>query len=116
IYTMTIVIFGWVLFRSAGITEAIDYIRSMLGMGSGAATEPIAVLYLHDYRFAYIAGIIACFPVISRAKAFYDRRKSDRICCAAIELSFISALAVLFLISASYLIKGTYNPFIYFNF
>lgn len=116
IYTMTIVIFGWVLFRSAGITEAIDYIRSMLGMGSGAATEPIAVLYLQDYRFAYIAGIIACFPLISRAKAFYDHRKSDRICCAAIELSFISALAVLFLISASYLIKGTYNPFIYFNF
>lgn len=116
IYTMTIVIFGWVLFRAESITYAVDFIKSMFAMNGQFAAEPIAMLYLHDYRFVYVAGIIACFPLISMAMSRYHKRQNAGENVIAMEISFISVLTLLFMVSAAYLIKGTYNPFIYFNF
>lgn len=33
-----------------------------------------------------------------------------------IEISYPFSIIIIFIISISYIIKGTYNPFIYFNF
>jgi len=116
IYTMTIVIFGWVLFRSESITYALDFMKSMFAMNGQFTAEPITLLYLHDYRFVYMAGIIACLPVVSMAIEWYHKKQNAGDSVIAMEITFISVLALLFMVSAAYLIKGTYNPFIYFNF
>lgn len=116
IYTMTIVTFGWVLFRSNSISYAIDFIKSMFAMNGEFISEPITLLYLHDYKFVFIVGIIACLPLVSTANDIYIQKKNNGDALVGIESVFISVLAILFLVSASYLIKGTYNPFIYFNF
>ena len=58
-------------------------------------------------RIVYIlVGIAFCFPIISLLKRKINISKN---------LLFVLAF-ILFVLSVSFTIKGSYNPFIYFNF
>lgn len=116
IYTMIIVFFGWILFRAQSITEAYSYIKAMISLNGEIPIESIALLYLHDNWMIYVIGIIASFPIMNLLKTLYFRLKKESIYAKGFEVAYVFALGAFFLIAASYLIKGTYNPFIYFNF
>ncbi len=104
ILTLILVVFGWVLFRSATAGEAFQYLSSMIGMG-GTLYDSTALLWLRESAWCLILGSIFAMPI---AKRFTDK-KIFRILSPAM-------LILIFFLSVSYLIKGGYNPFIYFNF
>lgn len=116
VYTMIIVFFGWILFRAQSITEAYSYIKAMLSLNGEVPIESITLLYLHDNWIVYVMGIIASFPIVNSLKTLYFRLEKESICAKGFEATYVFILGTFFLIAASYLIKGTYNPFIYFNF
>ncbi len=104
ISTLILVVFGWVLFRSATAGEAFQYLSSMIGMG-GKLYDSTALLWLRESAWCLILGSFFSVPI---AKRFTDQ-KIFRILSPAL-------LILIFFLSVSYLIKGGYNPFIYFNF
>ena len=110
VYTMFFVIFGWVLFRAESIGAAWTFIKTMFGAGSAGLFDDTALFYLSNYKFYFAAGIICCLPVIPFVKKKLDTEKPA--------IKIISGLLLLFafLISLTFIIKGSYNPFIYFNF
>lgn len=116
VYTMIIVFFGWIFFRAESMTQAYEYIRAMLSLNGAIPTESITLLYLHDNWIIYVMGILASFPIVSGIKNIYHRFEKESLHAKTLEAAYIVVLGVFFLISAAYLIKGTYNPFIYFNF
>ena len=110
IYTLLFVMLGWVLFRANNLTEAFRYIGVMFGVGSSGLYDSDFLMYISNFKFYLIAGVLASFPILKKIKS-----------CKWVNIKIyhiISAvcLTVMFIVSLSFMIKGSYNPFIYFNF
>ena len=101
VYTLLVVLFGWVLFRSNSMTDAFSYFGSMLNPLKSHFLISQDLMYLKEYGLFLMAGLIFAVP-LKPIKG----------------MKWISPIAMwlLFMISVTYLVKGTYNPFIYFNF
>ncbi|MBR3819594.1 MAG: MBOAT family protein [Clostridia bacterium] len=108
IYTIFFVIMGWVIFRSESVGNAVNYIASMLGL-SGTIVDNSALFYLKENIICFILATVCSTPVIKHLNEKYLANKIGEIVVSVI-------LALVFLVSVIYIVKGTYNPFIYFNF
>lgn len=116
IYTMSIVIIGWVFFRSNSMIYARNYLFVMLGLRGQPLIDTQAIYYLIQYRYAFIISIIAATPVCQ-----FIRKKLKRISIPYFENTVFYViepilLIALFLLCIMYLINSTFNPFIYFRF
>lgn len=107
-YTLFFVMIGWVFFRSEGITQALQYIKSMFGINGNILCDGQTILYFREYIFYILAGAVLSVPIIK----LKNKLKKMKF----FNLYYILTIIILFIISLSYIIKGTYNPFIYFNF
>lgn len=105
---LLMIVLCWVIFRSDNIYFAGKYLKTMFTMRAPSADVMGMVIYLRQYVVEYIVGIIGAFPLLAALK----RRRSQKVWEI---FSTLMAWSV-FLVSISYLIKGTYSPFIYFNF
>jgi alginate O-acetyltransferase complex protein AlgI len=120
-YTLLIVIIGWVFFRADTLPRAIGYLRAMAGFGRGNGLEYNAGLYLdNELKLILVLALIGATPIASRlAKmAASERQGQAPTRWSGWSLSIVGDLylATIFVVSASYLAAGTYNPFIYFRF
>ncbi len=107
IYTMLVVLFGWVLFRIVDIPATLDYIKLMFGVGAPEFVRYGVAYYLNARILTVLtAAIVCCFPwknIIKpkgRIFTFFKR----------------TALIALFVICFMLITNSTYNPFIYFRF
>ena len=108
--TLIIVLFGWVLFRAVGLENVIIYVKSMLGFMDIPLIDYNVTMYLAQKAIFIIFGILFTMPIYT---------KIDKLCDENKFLGYIVApiiMICLYLINVSFLVKGTYNPFIYFNF
>lgn len=113
IYALFIINLGWVLFRSANLIEAGKYISCMFGMSNNALWSDYTYMFIKENIVFFIAAIVLSMPVAKNANTFIANKvKFYRF----FEIIYPFSIMLLFLISLSYIIKGTYNPFIYFNF
>lgn len=106
IYTLFSVVIGWVLFRSQNINFAIQYYKSMFDFNF--IFDYKFIMYISEYGLFLVLGILFSTNLINRISSRFDNRFKYY-------LSTLS-LILIFLISIMYLVKGSYNPFIYFNF
>ncbi len=113
-YTLILVIISWVIFRANNINDAVVYIKNMFGVGNNIIFDEYTVWYIKESLMLLIIGIISAMPVSRVVHNYYDRCEIKiKIVYRAIS---IFMLAIIFFVAVSYLVKGTYNPFIYFNF
>lgn len=110
IYTMLFVIIGWVLFRADSLSFAFDYLKTMFFVSGAEMFDSKTLFFLDNYKFYLIAGIIACFPIAPKIREKIKINKNVYEFIASV------ALLITFIISLTFTIKGSYNPFIYFNF
>ena len=97
-------------FRSDSIGAALQYFQAMFGFGAGLG-DGLTVLYLTECWLPLLAAVVFAAPVAPRLRDWVGKRN-----CVALDLGYALLIAGVFLVSASFIIKGTYNPFIYFNF
>lgn len=118
IYTMLLVIFGWVLFRAATIGQAWLYIKAMLGVGAAGIIDPRTLELLNEYSIFLVFGVLLSMPVSKLLESWYERksRSGSPILTGITTIAYPAVLLALFFFAMAYLVKGSYNPFIYFNF
>ncbi|MGB5824686.1 MAG: MBOAT family protein [Proteocatella sp.] len=112
IYTLLAVNFGWVVFRSQNIVEAGRYFKSMFG-ASGFFWSDYTYMFIKEYWIFFIGAVIFSMPFARRANL---NIAADDKFSAVFRAFYPVAMAALFMICVTYLVKGSYNPFIYFNF
>ena len=113
LYAMLIVVIGWVIFRSPDLLQAGHYLGNMFGLYGNGFWSDTTGMFLKEYAFFFILGILFCMPIATRMnKLMVDGARFRK----PLELVYPLTIIVLFLVCVSYLVKGTYNPFIYFNF
>lgn len=112
IYALLVVNFGWVLFRSPNLKEAYNYFKAMLG-GNGVIWSDYTYMFLKEYWVFFIFAFIFSVPIAKKINKFVvEQAKYSMIFNVFYPISAI----LLFFISVTYLVTGSYNPFIYFNF
>ena len=108
IYTMFFVVLGWVIFRADSIQDAFTYIVTMFG-STGSLVDNAALFYIKENAVCIFISVLASTPIL---KWFHNRFLHNRI---GNVITAICLVGILF-VSVVYIVKGTYNPFIYFNF
>ena len=116
LYTLLVVVFGWVLFRSDSFSYAWAYMKGMALFQNGAAIKVSALFYLDSFNIlVLIAAALFSFPLSGALRALFKGRLlagKD----AAYQALRVACLAALLLWSAVNVIDSGYNPFIYFRF
>lgn len=113
LYAMFIVNLGWVLFRAPNLIEAGEYIKSMFTFVSNGFWSNYTYMFLKEYFVFFIAAAILSTPFARRVNKFIINKAKGY---KTLEYIYPVTIMLLFLICVSYLVKGAYNPFIYFNF
>lgn len=112
IYTLLVVMIGWVFFRAENLGYAVDFIEKMFSFKSGNNNYPY--IFLNNYVFTVLfVGILFSLPLkrfISKKAQSVIKNNSVR---NVLEQSFF---IVIFILSLMELAQTTYNPFIYFRF
>jgi alginate O-acetyltransferase complex protein AlgI len=109
LYTLLLVILGWVIFRADTMTEAMGFIRTMFGLSGNLIFDSTAYYYFTENIYFYLFAIIFSMPA---GNWIIGRLHRSKLIAAIQPAVFIG----IFLIAVSYIVKGSYNPFIYFNF
>ena len=111
VYTLALVCIGWVIFRADNIFIAGRFVGNMLGIGAAGAVDASFWLYLREYGVYLIAAVLACVPwkQLLEEKGLW---KKDGV----LDVLRVCAAFLVFGLAVIYMVKGTYNPFIYFNF
>lgn len=111
IYTLIIVIIGWVIFDMNTLPAAGHYIKIMFGLGSNIFIDNMAKYILSTNFIILLLGLICSTKLI---KNYTNKLKStlkekDVFLVASINL-------LILIISTAYLVGASYNPFLYFRF
>lgn len=116
VYTMTVVVVGWILFRSPDLDYAITYLQSMLNLTTGKNYGPI--IYFNAYVMTiFFIGIIFSSPLRNSLDEFIRKLMGQNKMSNVLYRYLSGTLAILVLLLCFVeLAQNSYNPFIYFRF
>jgi len=123
VYTLLMIVTGWVIFRSDTLSYAMEYLKAMFGFAKGSGVEHSISMYATaNVAVAFTIGAVGCLPVVplfEKAKVRYAALSGRSLTSGASAAIF--AVEFLFLVSALFaslasLARHTYNPFIYYRF
>lgn len=106
LYTMVIVVIGWVFFASPDLSTALDYLQVMFSFTPGTVGTASLVM---PWLGMGILGVLASTPL---AKTLWEKVQDKKWMPLA---EGALCLAGLLLCTAS-LVSDSYNPFLYFRF
>ena len=116
IITLLSVNFGWVMFYSSDWRSGIRYCLGMLGRyGASFSMDTDMIHYLREFGFFLAVGILFSTPIVNWIKEKMRMTlnpQKDILALAVVLFGY----GFLFLWAVSYLILGSHNPFLYFNF
>ena len=114
-YTMVVVYLGWVLFNATDMTQALNNLRCMFGLDQPDFVGFSAGYFCNTYHtFILLVSILVSLGLPQKLyKRLTSNGKVYSVCQYGIEPLCLLALLVL---SIVWIINGTYNPFIYFQF
>ena len=114
VFTLLVVVMGWVLFRAADLSQGMNYIKTMFALTGTAAADTAFWFNLREYFVIIVMGMVCSTPVIRNIK----ERLSAKTTRAQLVCDGIGSAVqvILFFVSVSFLIMNAHNPFIYFNF
>jgi len=117
ILVVFIVVIGWVFFRAENIGHAVSYIGAMFNATGVGLADAMSSFYFGEYNLLFVAGIICALPFNQLLKKWSAKRGLEASAAVPVYRWLRLALLMVFLVVATaYLAKGSYNPFIYFNF
>ncbi len=113
VYTLFFFCIGEIMFRADTLSIGLTCITSMLGFGANGVWDHSVLFYLWEYKWFYLAAIVCATPVFRNL-----RKRTDRLDHTSkwMDMGYSLLLVIVLIVSVSYIVKGTYNPFIYFNF
>ncbi|MCR8644244.1 MBOAT family protein [Paenibacillus sp. N1-5-1-14] len=110
VYTLMIVMIGWVIFEMGSLSSAFSYIQTMFGMGNHSLSNEASWYGLSTNLFLLIILALCATPYPRKLMMWLQSK--FRVVDFAIPVMYLGFLMV----STAYLVNETYNPFLYFRF
>lgn len=111
IYVLFIVMISFVLFSATSLEVAVTKIQSLFGIGNIPLVSSESIYYLQSYIVIFIISLFASTELPK--KIIYSLKNKNEGLVNILEILFIF---ILLWISVSYIIDGSFNPFLYFRF
>lgn len=113
IYSLIIIVIGWVIFAIDDLGNAAHYIGMMFG-NSGYLVDKPFIYFFQSRIWLLIACVIGSTPLPKMVcLGISEKLKDHEVLLAIIEtMAFISIVVL----SMAFLVSGSYNPFMYFRF
>ena len=113
VYTLLVVILGWVLFRAPDTGSAVQYAATMFGIIAPEHVGFTVLWYLDRWTITImILGILFASSLPARLVGVIRNHVPDQ----AVTIGKYALLLGVLLLSMLRIVSGTYNPFIYFQF
>lgn len=127
IYMVFATLIAWVLFRSDNIGYAFYYYKAMFKLNGNPLFDNMTYLYFTEYVVYFFLAALFSMPVAGRFSRFVIQtlsvedagrfgRFGQLLSSALYYYTYPILLVASFLICICYIVIGTHNPFIYFNF
>lgn len=104
--TFFIVMISFIIFSDESKIQIFENIKGLFGIGGISLTSLESIYYLQSYAVVLIISLIGATPLMKNV--FKDKKVSN-----ILEPIFILFVLIL---STSYIIDGSFNPFLYFRF
>ena len=108
LYTLTVVLLLWVIFRAVDLGSAFRYIGTMFGFGAAGLVGADFFLCLRSTGTVLVLALLGCGPWVKQG---FERLRNRGF--GWVEPLWVTVIFVVSLLQA---VSSTYNPFIYFNF
>lgn len=109
IYTLLVVMISFIIFNGNSITDILNNIGGLFGVNNIPIISEESIYYLKSYFMIIVIGIIGATPILKQATN--SNKISKVINC--MEPIF---LLIILIISTSYIVDGSFSPFLYFRF
>lgn len=112
LYTLFLVIISWVIFAFEDMTQIAQYLKAMFGFNQAGISNAETLYLLSNYILLLIICVLLSIEwKKTKIAALFTSNTGWVHPCFNIFL-----FAALFIVSISFLIGDTYNPFLYFRF
>lgn len=111
IYTLIVIYFSFLLFAWNDITGHRTFIKAMAGLTDAGFITKGSMYLVVNNAVLLLFMVIGCTRLPAKAGALLCSK--NEIGAYLLQTIFV---VVVFILSAAYLVNGTYNPFLYFRF
>lgn len=111
--TLLIVLVGWVLFYHVSLADGWRQITAMFGFGAAGWTDETVTAVLSEITILPLIAALCCLPVLPKLKTWLETHPNWN---RAAEIAAPIFETALLLLSIAFLVRQSYNPFIYFRF
>ena len=116
IYLLFIVVIGWVFFRADNISQAMNFIKVMMGLGANSIINSSAIRYINDYWHIILVSIMFSTPIVKKIK-YLVIKVNEKLLQNRIAYACHSLILIICMITVTILLSSSsYNPFLYFRF
>lgn len=109
LYTLLIVMISFIIFNGEGVEQILQNIGGLVGTNGTPLISPESIYYFKSYIIVIIIGIIGATSI---PKNIVNSKKLQKL-KNIVEPIY---LLLIFIICTSYIIDGSFNPFLYFRF
>lgn len=111
IYTLLVILIGWVFFMSPTITSAFSTLEKMIGLGATTFANNQAKFMLKTYFILFVLAILLSTKVYDRIQIFvYNQYKMKAV------YTTWTIYMILIIVCIAFIVGGTYHSFLYFAF
>lgn len=111
IYTLLVILIGWVFFMSPNITTAFTTLGKMIGIGATTFANNQAKFMLKSYFILFVLAILLSTKVYDRIQIFvYNQYKMKAV------YTTWTIYMILIIVCIAFIVGGTYHSFLYFAF
>lgn len=111
IYTLIFLIIGWVFFAFESLSQGLNYLSIMFGFGGASIVDSRFLYYLSTNMMILIIGVICATPLMKKAYLIVKDYMIKKL-----DFGFVFVEIFVLIVSISYIVNSSYNPFLYFRF
>ena len=112
IYTMFLVMVGWVFFFAPTMGQAFSYLGNMVGVGGNGLLDSTGIYYLTTNIILFLIMALCATPKVYEIFHGFSLADSSGFRLVGTILVYCG----IFVATTAYLVNVTYNPFLYFRF
>ncbi len=117
LYLITVVYFGWILFRFKQFSLGGIVLKGMFGLNGNAFTNAETTTLFLNYLFFIFIAVFAVTPVMRNiGRILSHTAKESAVMAKVFSVTQIAVPVLLLLVSTMTLVGNSYNPFLYFQF
>ena len=112
IYTSLIVVVSFLIFNSVSLEAILLELKNMFGLNNIPFTSPETIYYLRNYLTLLVIAVLGATPLVAKLIAKIKTTKFKKVIDILEPIFYLTLL----ILSTSFLIDESFNPFLYFRF